>query len=112
MKCALIITVAALWTLPTIAFGSDPGLEAAVKRLSFDGVTTIFTLTRTRIRSDQKLVARWTFRNETGRETTFRFYEPSVDAFLYRDGKRLKLSARRQTIRCLSVRSNRERPTR
>jgi hypothetical protein len=65
-------------------FGRNEPLPA------FDGVTTEFTLTRSRIRADQQLEVHVIFRNTGRTPRTFRFLDFGVDARLYSKGKRLE----------------------
>jgi hypothetical protein len=55
----------------------------------FDGVTTQFTLSRARIKSDQALEVRAVFRNTSAESRVFRFVDFGVDARLYSGGKLL-----------------------
>jgi hypothetical protein len=56
----------------------------------FDGVTTEFTLTRSRIRPDQKLEVHVIFRNTGSTTRTFRFLDFGVNARLYSKGELLE----------------------
>jgi hypothetical protein len=58
-------------------------------RPTFNGVTAVFTLTRSRIRPDQKLKVRCVFRNRGEKKTTFPYLLPSVGARLYSNGEKL-----------------------
>lgn len=56
----------------------------------FDGITTEFTLTRSRIRKDQPLEVRATIRNTTNTTKVFRFLDFGVNARLYSNGQLLE----------------------
>jgi hypothetical protein len=56
----------------------------------FDGVTTQFTLTRSRIRTDQQLEVHVIFRNTGSTTRIFRFLPFGVNARLYSKGKLLE----------------------
>jgi hypothetical protein len=56
----------------------------------FDGVTTEFALTRSRIKGEQPLEVRVTFRNTEGATREFRFLAFGVDARLYSNGQLLE----------------------
>lgn len=56
----------------------------------FDGVTTQFTLTRSRIRKDQPLEVRVTMRNTTDTVKVFRSLDVDIDARLYSNGQLLE----------------------
>lgn len=55
----------------------------------FDGVTTNFTLTRSRIKPGERLEVRAVFRNTTSRTRVFGFLDFGVDARLYSKGQLL-----------------------
>lgn len=56
----------------------------------FDGVTTEFTLTRSRIRKDQPLEVRVTIRNTTDTVKVFRCLDVDINARLYANGQLLE----------------------
>lgn len=56
----------------------------------FDGITTEFTLTRSRIRKDQQLEVHVRFRNTTSSTKVFRFLDFGVNARLYSNGQLLE----------------------
>jgi hypothetical protein len=56
----------------------------------FDGVTTEFTLTRSRIRKDQPLEIRVTIRNTTDTIKVFRCLDVEINARLYSNGQLLE----------------------
>jgi hypothetical protein len=87
----LVTTGTCLWMLALMTPACTSSTEGGEKSPVFDGVTATFTLTRSRIKMDQKLEVHFVFRNRGETTTTFRFFEPSIHARLYAKGEELGL---------------------
>lgn len=74
--------------LATSACKPSPGCKDPLP--AFDGITTQFTLTRSRIRTDQQLEVHAIFRNTGSTTRVFRFLDFGVNARLYSKGKLLE----------------------
>jgi hypothetical protein len=83
----LITRIFAVW-LATAA--CKPAIKEQEQLPAFDGVTTEFVLTRAKIKTDQQLEVRVTFRNTESATHVFRFLDFGVDARLYSNGQLLE----------------------